>query len=383
MDINNHIFIIIGSDHSNTLGQIRCLGEKGIRPIVIITEKHPILICKSKYIGKYHIVETINDAPKFILDHYGNEKYPPFVYTDRDDTMCAIDNYYDELKEKFIFWNAGEKGAIHRLINKDAQMAMAKECGINVIPTEHVKKGELPNNIQFPIFTKANNSMNPFWKANSFICNNKEELMKAYQHMGIEDVLLQKYIQRKDEMPIEGVSIDGGREVKLFVKKSSMRFAKNGFGLYSILEKFDNDELEKKVCQLLKKTKYTGIFEIEFIIDQDDTIYFLEINFRNTMFNHACADFGINILYIFAESFLNKKICTGDIYPNHHPHIVMYEFEDLKESVFHGNTSLWHWLYDFKKANSYLYFDKQDMAPFWSYLFYKIKLAIKKRIKIH
>lgn len=380
MNISKHKFIILGSDHSNTLGQIRCLGEMGIRPIVIITEKHPYIINKSKYIGEYHIVDTIYDGPKYVLEHYYNEEYPPFIYTDRDDTMCAIDDYYDELKGKFIFWNAGQKGRIRQLINKEVQMALAKECGLNVIPTEHVKRGEMPKKLQYPIFTKATNSLNPYWKANAFICNSAEELKTAYSRMGIEEVLLQKYIRKKDEMPIEGISIDGGREVKLLVKKSSLRFADNGFGIYSKLSIFQDDDLENKVINFMRKARYTGIFEIEFIIDEGGIAYFMEVNFRNTMFNHACADYGFNILYLFAISALSNHIDLNDITPlNNKEHTVMYEFDDLKLSVIQGKLPLWRWIKEFISTNSFLYIDKHDMAPFWSLLRHKITDKLRKR----
>ena len=379
MNLNKHKFIILGSDHSNTLGQIRCLGEMGIRPIVIITEKRPYIINKSKYIGEYHIVDTIYEGPKYVLEHFCNEEYPPFIYTDRDDIMCAIDDYYDDLKDKFIFWNAGKKGGIRQLINKETQMELAKECGLNVIPTEHVKRGELPNLIDYPIFTKAPNSLNPFWKSNVFICNNNNELLSAYSRMGIDEVLLQKYIHRKDEMPVEGISIDGGREVKLLVKKTSKRFMANGFGIYSQLHRFNDSNIEKKVTQFIKRTGYTGIFEIEFILDNDNTLYFLEINFRNTMFNHACAEYGANILYLFAKSVINNKISIEDMNLKPDPYTVMYELDDLKNSVIKGDVSLWQWLKDFFQANSYLYIDKHDMVPFWSLLIHKVEEKIKRK----
>ena len=379
MDLTNHKFIILGSDHSNTLGQIRCLGEMGIHPIVIITEKHPYIINKSKYIGEYHIVDTIFDGPKYVLGHYCNEEFPPFIYTDRDDIMCAIDDYYDELKGKFIFWNAGAKGKIRQLINKEVQMNLARECGLTVIPTEHVKRGEMPKGLKFPIFTKATNSLNPYWKANSFICNDSEELKKAYSRMGIEEVLLQKYISKKDEMPIEGISIDGGREVKLLVKKSSIRFADNGFGIYSKISLFHDNELENKVTNFMRTAGYTGIFEIEFIIDENGTAYFMEVNFRNTMFNHACAEYGVNILHLFANSVLNNHIEQIDEKKLNKEHIVMYEFDDLKLSVIHNKLLIWRWLKDFIFTDSFLYIDKRDMAPFWSLLRHKITDKLKNR----
>ena len=128
-------------------------------------------------------------------------------------------------------------------------------------------------------------------------------------------------------MPIEGISIDGGREVKLLVKKSSIRFANNGFGIYSKLSIFHDDELEDKVTYFMRNAGYTGIFEIEFIIDEDGTTYFMEINFRNTMFNHACADYGVNILQLFAHSVLNNHIDQIDDKSANRKHTVMYEFD--------------------------------------------------------
>lgn len=377
MDIVKHKFIIIGSDHTNTLGQIRCLGEKGIRPIVVITERQPYLITHSKYLGELHQVHTIAEAPRYVAEHWGNEAVKPFLYTDRDDFMCAIDDCYDLLEGRFYFWNASKKGRINKLINKEEQMALAQQCGLNVIPTERVRRGELPKALDYPIFTKATNSLNPYWKANAFICYNEAELLDAYQHMGIDDVLLQQYIQKKDETPIEGISIDGGREVKLLVQKTSRRFAKNGFGVYSQIVPFTDAELEKKVAAMMRKAGYTGIFEIEFIVDEAGKKYFLEVNFRNTMFNHACADYGANILWLFAKWVTDNHIDPADVRLKGREHTVMYELEDLKESVLHGDTSLRQWLRDFWCADSYLYIDRRDMGPFCALLRSKVLKLLK------
>ena len=180
-------------------------------------------------------------------------------------------------------------------------------------------------------------------------------------------------------MPIEGISIDGGREVKLLVKKSSIRFANNGFGIYSKLSIFHDDELEDKVTYFMRNAGYTGIFEIEFIIDEDGTTYFMEINFRNTMFNHACADYGVNILQLFAHSALNNHIDQIDDKSANRKHTVMYEFDDLKLSVIQNRLSIWRWLKDFISTDSFLYIDKRDMAPFWSLLRHKITDKLKNR----
>ena len=53
MDLNNHKFILLASYTANTLGQIRSLGEKGIKPIAVLVHKNTFKIDKSKYISKY------------------------------------------------------------------------------------------------------------------------------------------------------------------------------------------------------------------------------------------------------------------------------------------------------------------------------------------
>ena len=80
--------------------------------------------------------------------------------------------------------------------------------------------------------------------------------------MGIDDVLLQRYIKRKDEAPIQGLSIDAGREVKLLARKTSKRFSPTGFGVYSSIERFDDVEMESKVSEMVRRMGFTGIFEV-------------------------------------------------------------------------------------------------------------------------
>ena len=110
----------------------------------------------------------------------------------------------------------------------------------------------------------------------------------------------------------------------------------NGFGLFSRLLPFDDDALEEKLKSFMQKAHYTGIFEVEFIVDASHNSYFMEVNFRNTMFNHACANCGINILWLFAKWTLNDHIDINDVaFDNSNPY-VMYELDDLKSSVLSG-----------------------------------------------
>ena len=196
--------------------------------------------------------------------------------------------------------------------------------------------------------------------------------------MGIDEVLLQKYIKKKDETPIEGISIDGGRKVKLLIKKTSFRYAPNGFGVYSQMLPFDDERFEQQIASFMQCAHYTGIFEVELIVDDTGKQYFMEVNFRNTMFNHACANCGINILWLYAKWTLDNYINATDMtFDGSNPY-VMYEFDDLKFSVLHGKHSLFGWLNDFRDTGSFLYIDKHDMKPFWALLLRKATSVVRR-----
>lgn len=377
MEVKEHKFIILGSYSANVLGQIRGLGEKGINPIGVLIHKDTFRIDKSKYLAKVYSVNTAEEGLDLIISIFGHESHKPFLYTDMDYAMALIDKRLDDLKDSFFVWNAGEKGNLSRLLNKYQQFILAQECGIKIPKTEYVKVGELPKTLNYPIFTKAVDSLNPYWKGNAYICQNEEELKQAYKRMDIESILLQEYIIKQDELPIEGISLNGGDEIKLLGRTVSYRFQKDSFGTYRYVEPFSNPELEVKIKKLIKKFHYTGVFEIEFIINQNGMEYYLETNFRIAQQNYAYVKLGVNIPYLYAISTLAGHIDENEIkYIPKQKVNLMHEFEDFKICVLSKSMSIFKWFKDVRKTDCFSFYDKKDKAPF----FYTILEKIKKHL---
>ena len=379
MNMNEHKFVILGSYSANILGQVRGLGERGIHPYGVLIHKNTFRIDKSKYWAMVFDAETIEEGLDIVLHEFGNETVKPFLYTDRDDVMGLIDRKYDILKDKFYLWNAGEQGRLNKFLNKEEQLRLAEECGMRIPQTEVVKVGEMPKHLTYPIFTKAKDSLNPFWKGNAFICNNEDELKRAYSIMDIEEIILQEYIVKKDEHPIEGISLNGGQDIQLLVKSINYRLTKDSYGIFRHLEPFCDDELEKKVKKFIQTINYTGIFEIEFIIDQNGIPYFLETNFRITQYNYGYTKFGINFPVLFAKSMLKGEIDTDEInYSSIRPFNVMSELEDFRISCLHGNISMWQWMKDVRHTNCFSFYSSSDILPFLMTLWAKTMNALKK-----
>ena len=124
MEVKEHKFIILGSYSANVLGQIRGLGEKGISPIGVLVHKETYRVDKSKYLSKVYHVNTIEEGLDLVLRIYGHEDKRPFLYTDRDNVMGLIDKRYNELKDKFFVWNAGEQGRLSLPLNRDCRLIL-------------------------------------------------------------------------------------------------------------------------------------------------------------------------------------------------------------------------------------------------------------------
>ena len=90
-----------------------------------------------------------------------------------------LDCRYEEIKDKFIFYNAGETGRITKYMDKELLSELAVKYGLKIPKTYCVKKGSIPTGITYPVITKAKDSVQYGWKENVFICNSEEELKNA------------------------------------------------------------------------------------------------------------------------------------------------------------------------------------------------------------
>ena len=150
--IKQHKHIIITGDQVNPLGVLRSIAEGGINPIIIYAfeSRFRKVVISSRYVKKYHKVFSYEEAIDLLIDTYGNECVKPFVYTCDDTIASLIDLRYDELANKFFFFNAGRQGKINELLNKQVQCRLAEECGLAIPRQEVVDTGVCPKLSNIP-----------------------------------------------------------------------------------------------------------------------------------------------------------------------------------------------------------------------------------------
>ena len=366
--LKDHKCIVFAIDHYNPLGIARSLGRGGISPDAILVKGKAQLTSKSKYVSKTYEVSSVEEGYNVLLKEYGN--YPtdckPLIYCSDDKTIGYLDLHYNEIKDKFILFNAGAQGRINEYMNKFNILKCAEKNGLKTLKARVCKHGEIPKDLEYPVITKAISPNVGGWKSDVHICYSSSELKDAYESIKAEAVLLQKYIDKKNEYCLEGFSINKGQTMCITIASTYNYLITGYYSPYMTVRNMENATIRKGLQGMFSDIGFEGIFEAEFLIDQNDEIYFSEINFRNSTWSWASTIAGMNIPIIWGESMLSGKL-PDNLYktvPNNF--IGMVEPIDYGKRVDTGKITAAEWLADFKNADVTYYYDKDDLEPYYT-----------------
>ena len=385
-NIRDHKFIVFCSDHYNALGICRSLGEVGIEPIVVNYTPHPFLVNHCRYVKQFYQVNTIEEGLDFIITRWGKETLKPFIYTMDDHTTMLLDQRYDDIKDLFYFFNGGKQGRITYYMDKKHICDLAEQCGIPQPKGEVLKKGELPKTLRYPVLTKVTMSVKGAWKDDVFICQNEEELKEAYTKIKADELLVQEFITKKNELCVDGISINEGEEVLFPYTSEYLRFGKQSYGNYMIMKRYTNQDVIAKIKHIIRECHFSGIFSLECLIDQQENLYFLEVNFRNSTWSYAYTYAGLNLPYFWAKWTLDGHMNHDEYSIRKEPFTAMNEMSDFKSVMENHNISLFTWFKQFKNCDCLYTYNAKDKKPFYFSLIQKPLMYIKRKmglIKTH
>ncbi len=360
---NGHTVIVFAQEHYNPLGLIRSLGENGVNPVYFSVKRRGPVACLSKYIYTTHFVDSVEDGYKLLLEKYGNEEKKPYILFSDDKCVGYFDLHYEELKDKFIWYNARSQGRINEFMDKDKILQLAKKHGFKVLDSHVVKVGEIPEGLVYPVITKDISPNSGSWKADVHICENEEELRAAYKEITSPVVQIQHFVDKKNEYAIEGFTVNHGKEIFFGTTLTWKYLIKGYYSPYHDVTMFKDPEMGEKLRSLFEEISFDGIFEVEFLIDKDDTYYFLEANFRASAWNYSSTVAGMPLSFLWV-----KSMDAGHIDPEDEKEFK--DFTDMSEVIDYGirvdkgQVSLAEWLRDFKAAKGTYYYNEKDMTPF-------------------
>lgn len=358
--------IVFSAEHYNTLDLIRCLGAEGINPVYIAVKGKSPCSTMSKYIKECIRVDSIEEGYVALLARKSTRSSrKSLLYTADDKTQAYLDERYDELKDSFIFFNAGRPGGIVRFMDKYEILELAKRHGLKCLDTVVVDKGVLPVGVEYPVITKSISPVVGGWKADVHICQSEKELEKAFDSISSPKVVIQRYIAKKNEYCIDGFSSARGRYVFC---GSGTTYNYNIDGYYSpymTVTPFGDEGIQKALEGMIQEIGFEGIFSAEFLIDEDDEYYFTEINFRNSPWNYGMLCRGINVPVLWGKSMLGDNSPMSGIDREFAPVRAMIEPVDYQKRVVERGMPLDAWVLELLDCECLFYFDKDDLEPFF------------------
>ncbi len=372
--------IFVSKDHYNPLGIARTLGEAGINPIAVVVKSTPKQVALSRYVKEKYYVSDPEEGIQLILDKFADRQEKSFILTGDDVTVMTLDKHYNELNDYFYFYNAGRQGRIIEVMEKDYMCKLAEKHGFNVAKTWKVRPGDIPADIEYPIITKAINSFGEEWKGIVQICYNQQELVEAYKQIKkSEYILLQKYIEKKDEQSYDGFSINHGKDVFFTIQNNEVFHISGQYAPYWKNRNVDDKEFIEKAKGFVSEIGFEGIFEIEFLVGTDDRLYFLEINLRNTVNGWTSTVAGMPLAVLWCRSMANGTISDSIYRKVPEGFTTMAECFDYDARVKKGLVSRKEWRKQYKSVNAKLYKGRKDYIPFLAFMWYKLTKMNKKR----
>ncbi|MET3698092.1 acetyl-CoA carboxylase biotin carboxylase subunit [Bacillus oleivorans] len=193
-----------------------------------------------------------------------------------------------------ITWIGPSPETISLMGEKIAARIVMTEAGVPVVPgnqtgMKDVEEAlEFAKKIGFPIMLKASAGGGGVGLA---VCRNEEELHKIFSstktrakaYFQNEDVFIEKYIEKARHIEVQVVADSSGNTVHLYERDCSLQ-RRNQKVIEETPAQSLREETKEKLyqyaIQAAKFVNYVNAGTVEFIVDTDENIYFLEMNTR-------------------------------------------------------------------------------------------------------
>lgn len=340
--------IIVGYEHHNTLSVIRCFGQQGIKVDVILCGCKDSYIALSAYIKKLVYISCSDELQDALCkDFLSTEKR--LIVSCADQISSEIDRCYSLLSDKFYFSNCCEEGKLTYFMNKEVQLKIANEVGLDIPETYHLETA------CFPCLIKPVESING--GKHIAVANNKDELTKALEHYhGSNAYTIEQFLIKDREIVLAGLSVGGKIIIPGYIEK--IREIAGGT-TYSKVHSLDSlpAELINSAKELVHRVNYTGLFGIE-LIQVGSTYYFIELNLRNDATTYSFVYGGVNLPYLYWKLIIEESYQFDDRIKRTE-YFSMVENRDFR-FVLNNKVSIFRWVQTYYNTRCRYVYERND-----------------------
>lgn len=380
----NYEVVVIGNDHTNTLGVLRMFGENGILSnlYLLSDDNNKISVSKCKYLKCIKIFDNERNLFDALINDFKKHKLKPILIPTSDGMAAMIDKKYDILSKKFITQNIdNKKNQIIKYMDKFEQYKFIKKYNIKIARSKIINfpfnKNEIIDEFSFPLIIKPLLSIDGK-KSDITIVKNEEQLKKGIDDLSktYQRLLIQELISYDYECDMSGYSYDNEVCIVGYIQKKRIWPKGRGSMTFGVVKKYENFKNQLDVIKkILKDLKYSGMFDVEFFV-KNDTIILNEINFRNS-----------GLTYLYGESYLVYNYylsCINDFFieaPKIKEEYYVMDEQSEMHQIIEKNISIFEHLKDKKKSKCFLIKNKNDKKPAKYFLINKVKRKIGKVFK--
>lgn len=202
-------------------------------------------------------------------------------------------NFVKRCIEEGILFVGPRPDVMEKLGDKVAAKIIAREVNVPLIPDSQEKLDNIDiaiseaNRVGYPIMLKASAGGGG---RGMRVVNSEEELKKAFfeaknealKAFGDDTVFIEKFIDDPKHIEVQILGDNHGNIVHLFERDCSVqrRFQKVIEIAPSILSQPAREKLYEFALKLAKHVKYNNAGTVEFLVDKNENIYFIEVNPR-------------------------------------------------------------------------------------------------------
>jgi predicted ATP-grasp superfamily ATP-dependent carboligase len=371
--------VIPRGEHFVALAIVRSLGKKGIRTAVI--SEHPnAMALSSKYCNK-----------KIVAD---NSFKPYESFSENDLIMPTDENLMIELANNRGRYHCSLAFPDHHVLNtafnKKSVLEHAYEsdipCPVTFFPKDSDDIRNQLHTIDFPAVIKPIRGLSG--RGISFV-NSADELVNSYEETRkqFDQLMIQEKIPYTERYSVACL-MNFEHCMRRFCVLKVIRCYPISTGPATIVESVNRPDLVAMADTLLQSINFSGIAEVEFVIDKrNDTPKLMEINPRFWGSLQGAISAGVDFPSLLYTLFQEGDIDNNNVYRTgvRTRNAIANDFRQLS-SVIRGNyplvskkSSLIEFL-KFYRDDSYYIFNWDDLRPFLSYISDSATRVIKKRM---
>ncbi len=295
--------VIVIEGHVQGLANTRALGRAGI-PVIVVSE-YSCLAGYSRYCRKFlkcpHYLS--GDFIEFLIDLALKESIRGWVLLPSNDhAVYNISANIERLKDYFKVISP-EPVTLDKIYNKELLIKLCQSLNIPV------PLSWFPENIEdmkytgfeYPLLIKGKNGLS-FYKSlgkKAFFVKSPEDIMLNVKSIlgkaPFSDLYFQNLLPVEKDKPVSFTAFSVKGEIKSYWMGVKIREHPLKYGTSTYSCSTDIPELLDLAGKLLRELLFTGVCEIEFLLDPRDNVYkLIEVNARTWLWVAMAIKSGIN-----------------------------------------------------------------------------------------